>query len=99
MKPIVTIIRRATLFSLLLVLSACGSNGPQPGQVLDEARQAGRDAASFRHAEEDYFHDMDNGIRCRRDEVKGRNMWLVWTGGNDRFWDKMTGYTSAPSIC
>ena len=23
----------------------------------------------------------------------GRNTWLVWTGGNDRFWDKMTDYT------
>ncbi len=23
----------------------------------------------------------------------GRNAWLVWSGGNDRFWDKMTDYT------
>ena len=27
------------------------------------------------------------------DEVKGRNMWLVWTGGNDRLWDKLTNLT------
>jgi hypothetical protein len=25
------------------------------------------------------------------DEIKGRNMWIVWTGGNDRLWDKFTG--------
>src|SRR6185312_2373345 len=24
------------------------------------------------------------------DEVKGRNTWIVWTGGNDRFWDKIS---------
>ena len=59
------------------------------GEVLDEARMAGRDAASFRHASEDYFHDMDGAVSLTEDEVKGRNMWLVWTGGNDRFWDGM----------
>ena len=53
----------------------------------DEAQQAGRDAASFPAADEDYFQAMDNGVALTPDEVKGRNMWLVWTGGNDRFWD------------
>ena len=92
MQPILTNIRRTMLLSVALLLSACGG-GPQTGQVLDEARQAGRDAASFRHAAEDYFHDMDRGIPLTEDEVKGRNMWIVWTGGNDRFWDSMTKYT------
>ena len=23
-------------------------------------------------------------------EVEGRNMWMVWTGGNDRLWDRLT---------
>jgi hypothetical protein len=36
---------------------------------------------------------MDGGVALTPDEVKGRNMWLVWTGGNDRFWDRMTQYT------
>ncbi|SFN09748.1 hypothetical protein [Variovorax sp. OV329] len=65
----------------------------QPGQVLDEARLAGRTAASFKHADEDYFKDMDGGIALTPQEVQGRNMWLVWSGGNDRFWTKMTDYT------
>ena len=30
---------------------------------------------------------MDGGVALTPDEIKGRNMWLVWTGGNDRFWD------------
>ena len=23
-------------------------------------------------------------------EIEGQNMWLVWTGGNDRLWDRLT---------
>ena len=38
-------------------------------------------------ADEDYFHEMDGGLALTREEIQGRNMWLVWTGGNDRFWD------------
>ena len=33
---------------------------------------------------------MDNGVALTPDEVKGRNMWLVWTGGDDRFWDHLS---------
>jgi hypothetical protein len=79
-----------SLPAALLFLSLAGCHkGPQPGQVLDEARRAGRTAASFPAADEDYFHDMDGGIALTADEIKGRNMWLVWTGGDDRFWDLM----------
>ena len=52
-----------------------------------------------RRPSEDYFHDMDGGAdlkpdpATKLDPVLGRNTWLVWTGGNDRFWDKMTDYT------
>ena len=81
----------------LLCCACCSSPGstaaPRSGQVLDEARAAGRDAASFPAADEDYFHDMDGGVTLTPEEIKGRNMWLVWTGGNDRFWDGMTDHT------
>ncbi|HUB64888.1 MAG TPA: hypothetical protein VL996_10685 [Methylocella sp.] len=59
------------------------------GPLADEAQRAGRDAASFPQADEDYFHDMDNGVALSPEEIKGRNMWLVWTGGNDRQWDTL----------
>lgn len=75
-----------------ITLAAC-SKPPEPGRVLDEAKQAGRDVASFPHATEDYFHDMDGGLSLTPEEIQGRNMWIVWSGGNDRFWDVMTGYT------
>lgn len=68
--------------------------GPQPGHVPDEARQANRPASSFTAAAEDYFHDMDqtrNGVlQLKPNEVQGRNSWIVWTGGNDRLWDKLS---------
>ena len=74
------------------VLSGC-SRHQVPGGVLDEAMQANRAAASFPQASEDYFHDMDRGVGLTSEQVQGRNMWIVWTGGNDRFWDSMTKYT------
>jgi hypothetical protein len=76
----------------LLLLSAlflagfagCGKEHPK-----DEALRAGRTAASFRAADEDYFRDMDGGSKLSLEEIRGRNTWIVWTGGNDRLWDKM----------
>jgi hypothetical protein len=81
-----------TAFTLILLTTlvalACGRE--RPGRVLDEAMRAGRSVASFPAADEDYFRDMDGGVQLTREEVMGRNMWLVWTGGNDRFWDVST---------
>ena len=73
----------------LLLLYGC-NKGPEPGHVQDEARLASRSPESFPAADEDYFHDMDGGIALTADEIKGRNMWIVWTGGNDKMWDTLT---------
>ncbi len=82
----------AAVAGLFLGLAAC-DRGPKPGKVLDEAKTVGREAASFPHSAVDYFHEMDNGLALNEREVQGRNMWIVWTGGNDRFWDQMTEKT------
>jgi hypothetical protein len=68
---------------------ACGASQPKPGTVKDEAMRANRTAQSFPAADEDYFHDMDGGLSFSPDEIKGRNMWIVWTGGNDTLWDTL----------
>ncbi|OJY72357.1 MAG: hypothetical protein BGP12_12315 [Rhodospirillales bacterium 70-18] len=84
------------LAAILCVILFTGAAAAQrAGQVLDEAQQAGWHAARFQHAGEDYFHDMDGGsaLKLTAPEIVGRNMWLVWTGGNDRFWDQMTNLT------
>ena len=73
-----------------IFLSACGAKeAGRSGEVLDEGRQAGRPASSFPAADEDYFRGMDSAVSLTSDEVKGRNNWIVWTAGNDRFWDHL----------
>ncbi len=81
------------LFPAIISAAICFSSALVRAQVIDEARQAGRSAQSLPPADEDYFHAMDGGVPLTSDEVKGRNMWIVWTGGNDRLWDKLTNLT------
>ena len=81
------------LATSLLALSAWLAGQARAQAVIDEARQAGRSAQSFPAADEDYFHAMDGGIALTPDEVKGRNMWILWTGGNDRAWDELSVLT------
>ena len=92
MARVTAIVASLALLLSLSLLAACDGS-LKSGQVLDEAQSSGRDAASLAAASEDYFHDMDGGILLTADEIKGRNMWLVWTGGNDRFWDGLTAST------
>lgn len=74
----------------LVALAGCGDDKPKPGHVVDEAKKAGRTAASFPAADEDYFKDMDGGVQLSKAEVQGRNNWIIWTAGNDRLWDHLT---------
>ncbi len=84
--------RRQVAVSLcLLFFGACRREvKPETGKVLDEARRAGRAVNTLPAADEDYFREMDGGIPLTPDEVKGRNTWIVWTGGNDRFWSTIS---------
>ena len=81
-------IRIAASFAAVM-MAGCDESG----KVQDEAMRAGRPPESFPAAGDDYFKSMDNGATFSPDEVKGRNMWIVWTGGNDRFWDVVTNDT------
>ncbi|HZY52684.1 MAG TPA: hypothetical protein VFE73_05560 [Reyranella sp.] len=65
------------------------AGGPKSGEIKDEAMLANRSVSSFPAADEDYFAAMDNGAKLSAEQVKGRDMWLVWSGGNDRFWDNL----------
>jgi hypothetical protein len=82
--------RTTLLVAVCLGIAACNRGGAKPGMVQDEALRAGRQAESFPAANEDYFHEMDGGIALSPDEIKGRNTWIAWTGGNDRFWDTIS---------
>ena len=79
----------AILLFIVLALAGCGRKLPEPGTVKDEALTVGRNTESFPAADEDYFKAMDGAVELSANEVKGRNNWIVWTGGNDRFWDHL----------
>jgi hypothetical protein len=78
------------LIAVVAVVIIIAGRGKSLPEVQDEAMRAGRDLASFTIADEDYFHEMDGGVALTPDEVKGRNTWIVWSGGNDRFWDEIS---------
>jgi hypothetical protein len=46
---------------------------------------------SFPAADVDYFAAMDDGLQLAANEVRGRNTWLMWTAGDEAFWDYLAG--------
>ena len=51
---------------------------------------------AVRAALDPYLHGISTQEAVTR-AVRGRNNWIVWTGGNDRFWDVLSKTASAPS--
>ena len=49
--------------------------------------QAGQ--TEFPQAAADYFAGMDDGVALTADAIRGRNTWLMWTGGDEAFWDDL----------
>jgi len=69
-----------------------GNKAATPQEMLAAAQQY------YPPATADYFHDMDTESRYGKDEkaavpvltaeqIKGRNAWVMWAGGNEAFWD------------
>lgn len=44
-------------------------------------------APAFPQAARDYFTDMDDGMPLTPAQIRGRDTWLMWSAGNDAFWD------------
>ena len=79
--------------ALALGVTSCG--------VRDEARRArvpvARLVPPLGQPAADYFHEMDVALvdgspapPLSPEAIAGRTMWMVWTGGNDRLWDRLT---------
>lgn len=62
----------------LLVYAASG------GLRMQQTPAPGR---QFPPATFDYFADMDDGATLTPAQVRGRNTWLMWSAGNEAFWD------------
>jgi hypothetical protein len=55
----------------------------------DDAMAAGYTAADFLQLKDDLFKQMDQGLHLTEDEIEGRNTWILWTAGNQVFWDRI----------
>ena len=87
-RKIVAAVTSAAACALLLIGCSLFRTSVKPGTV-DEPMQAGLKVDHFKPAEDPYFAAMDGGIHLSPQEEAGRNMWIVWSGGNDRFWDTL----------
>ncbi len=93
------------LFACAAGSSGCGSPDKT---ILDEAQAAGKTDHDFPPDGFDYFAEMDTAVypgapgdadvrpqplRLEPDEIRGRNTWLLWTGGNEAFWDWLANHS------
>lgn len=76
-------------FGILLGLLALAAGGCKKEAVSLVDDGGGRTAADFPELAEDVFQPMDGGIELTEEEIKGRNTWNLWCGGNEQFWDRM----------
>jgi hypothetical protein len=74
----------AALTACLILVGCDAAEGP-----ADDAKAAGRVAADFPETPTRMFKDMDGGIELDDAENKGRNSWILWTAGDQVFWDRM----------
>jgi hypothetical protein len=71
---------------VLAVLLAAGCT--KPVSLIDNG--GGRKPADFPELAVDVFKPMDGGIELSPDEIKGRNTWNLWCGGDEQFWNRMS---------
>ena len=80
------------LIALCLAI-ASGCRRQEAAQNYDEAKAQGKTVADFPELSVDVFKEMDGGVRLTEDEIRGRNTWLLWTAGNEAFWDYMSRHS------
>jgi hypothetical protein len=72
-----------------IVVGVLTWRGSQTHAVPDDAKAASKTVADFPETASRAFDVMDGGIPLTDDETKGRNTWLLWTAGDQVFWDRM----------
>jgi hypothetical protein len=55
--------------------------------IVDEAKASGKTPADFPQITADVFEPMDGGVKLSPKEIMGRNAWILWSAGNDYFWN------------
>src|SRR5918911_818876 len=74
-------------FVFLLAVALVNFSCKRDRSLVDDA--GGRKPADLADIAFDVFRPMDGGIQLPADEIKGRNTWNLWCGGNEQFWDRM----------
>ncbi len=72
---------------LLVTFTGCGRHGGDAASLDDKAE--GRKPEDFPELADDVFQPMDGGIALSKEEIKGRNTWNLWCGGDEQFWERM----------
>jgi mono/diheme cytochrome c family protein len=57
--------------------------------VPDDAKAAGKTVADFPQTASHALDAMDGGLVLTDEEREGRNTWILWTAGDQVFWDRM----------
>jgi hypothetical protein len=87
-KPTVSLVAASLLGALCITLTGCKkTKPPEQSSIRDDG--GGRKPADFPELALDVFKPMDGGIELSPDEIKGRNTWNLWCGGNEQFWDRV----------
>jgi hypothetical protein len=55
--------------------------------IVDEAKASGKTPADFSQITADVFKPMDGGIQLSPEEIMGCNAWILWSAGNEHFWN------------
>jgi hypothetical protein len=64
----------------------------RPRAVPDDANPDALTLNDLAEVATDLFQPMDGGIALTEPEIKGRNTWMIWTGGNADFWNWLAQY-------
>jgi len=76
--------------ALLAGRTAESMPGADEDYFADMDYGATKDAEAMRVALDPYLKNISAADAVKRVAI-GRNNWIVWTGGNDRLWDKLNG--------
>jgi len=79
------------MLAVLMGAAGCTRTLPlieKPVSLIDDA--GGRKPADFPELAADVFQPMDGGITLNPDQIKGRNTWNLWCGGDEQFWNRMS---------
>ena len=76
-------------FTILIALSLVSAGCVKKDNSLADPA-GGRKPEDLPEIAFDVFKPMDGGIALAPDEIKGRNTWNLWCGGNEQFWDRMS---------